>query len=196
MKKETLTLQNVKNDLRRVAQYNISNAEEWRLSYIIPITLLAVSLGVLLERIWVGLIIILFALPHVYFYVVEIKGYKKKKRALVSAMDRGDVSVSVETLSHIAEETIYEPHSHGRKNHSTKTATFFHFMSGGSWRLPRVLEHYAWSKDFRLSRKGLKNTSVQGDEFFRISLQGYLDVAYIYPCKFFELGSDFEQEKQ
>ena len=31
------------------------------------------------------------------------------------------------------------------------------------------------------------NISLQGDEFFYISLQGYYNVAYIYPCKLFEL---------
>ena len=50
-----------------------------------------------------------------------------------------------------------------------------------------MFEHYVWSKDYCLSSKGLDNISLQGDEFFYISLRGYYNVAYIYPCKLFEL---------
>ena len=58
--------------------------------------------------------------------------------------------------------------------------------------MPDVLKHYDWSKEYNLSSEGLKNISVEGNEFFYVSLQGHPDVAYVYPCKFFELDKGLE----
>ena len=187
MKKEAITLYYVKNDLEKIAYSTISNAGDWRFSYIIPFTLLAILIGVFLGSIVVGVLIFSVAAYHIVQYCIAVREYKAQKKALQSTLDRGDVSVSVKTLSHIKAETIYEPHAVGKHRNSTKTAIFFHFYSGGSWRVPDVFEHYVWSKDYCLSSKGLDNISLQGDEFFYISLQGYYNVAYIYPCKLFEL---------
>lgn len=194
MTKETLTLSNIVNDLRSIAFFNLSNVEEWRFSYIIPITLLAVIIGIILKSIWVGLLIFSAAAYHIVCYVMEYKSYKAKKKAIADILDRGDISICIEKLSHIAEETIYEPRTHGRHSHVTKTITVFYFMSGGSWRLPNVRKYYEWSKDYFISSKGLENISISGDEFFRVSLRGYYDIAYIYPCKFFVLGSDLNSK--
>ena len=192
MKKEALTLANITKDLRQIAFLNRSNAEEWRFTYIIPITLIAVIIGIILDSILVGLLIFSVAAYHIVCYVREYKVHKEKVRAIEAVIERGDISISVEKLSHIAEETIYEPHTHGKHSHATKTVTFFYFMSGGSWRVPDVGRHYEWSKDYYISSKGLENISVNGDEFFYISLQGYYDIAYVYPCKFFVLDDDLK----
>jgi len=192
--KEMLTLQNITEDLRRIAFLNLSNVDEWRFSYIIPVTLLAVMIGVFLKNIWIGLLIFSVAAYHIVRYVMEYRIYKERKKAIAYVLDRGDISISVEKLSHIATETIYEPHTYKGHSHVTKTVTFFHFMSGGRWRVPSVGKHYTWSKDYHISLKGLENISINGEEFFYISLQGYHDIAYIYPRKFFLLGSDLNDK--
>ena len=195
MKKEKLTLTNVTKDLRDIAFFNISNVRPWRFSFIAPITMLAVMLGILLSSVWVGILIFLPAVYHIIRYVQEYRKHLIQKKALSDVLDRGEVSVSVKQLSHIAEETIYEPHSSGRYAHATKEVTFFYFEAGGHWRMPYTL-HYSWSKDYHLSPKGLENISLKGDEFFYVSLQGHYDIAYIYPCKFFELDSSLKNNNR
>jgi hypothetical protein len=64
----------------------------------------------------------------------------------------------------------------------------FYFEGGGSWRVPDVNRHYAWSEDYYMSPMGLINSSTEGEKFFFVCLQGYYDIAYIYPCDRFELG--------
>ena len=56
-----------------------------------------------------------------------------------------------------------------------------------------VEKHYSWSKDFYLSSKGLENISMKGDEFYFVSLQSHHDIAYIYPCKNFELDENLKK---
>ncbi len=192
MTKETLTLQNITDDLRRVAFFGLSNVQEWRFFSIISVTLLAVMLGIFLKSVWIGIAIFSVAAYHIVRYVMEYRKYRERKKAIANVLDRGDISVSVEKLSHVAMETIYEPHGHGKHRHTTKEVTFFYFLSGGRWRIPNVDKHYVWSKDYYISSKGLENASVGGDEYFYISLQGYHDIAYVYPCKFFVLGSDLK----
>lgn len=193
MTKDKITLDAIRQDLKKIVLWQMSNKEEWRLSRIIPITLLAITLGLLLERVWVGVLVFLFATPHIIRYVIECKEYKAKKKAVLALIERGDVSISVERLSHIATETIYEPHSGRKSIHSTKTVKMYYFDGGAQWRLPVFDKHYEWSRELHLSTKGLFNTSVGGEEFFFVSLQGHYDVAYIYPCDLFELDSSLIQ---
>lgn len=193
MKKETLRIENIKKDLSQVLWRQISNKEEWRLSYITPITALAILLGFLLRSVWIGILVFSCSLYHIYYYVIELKEHRKNKRALTEILDRGDVSISVEKLSHISEEIIYEPHAGRRGSHSmTKIVTVYHFEACTSWRVPNLFKHYSWSKEFYLSPKGLENISLVGDEFFYICVKGNRDVAYIYPCKLFELDESLQ----
>ena len=193
MTKEKLTINNMKQDLSTVLNEQISNKSDWRLSYIMPFTLLAILLGVLLKSIFVGFLIFSLSGYHIYYFVIETKDFRKKKNMLLAVLDRGDVSVSTEILSHISNETIYEPHTCGKHTHSTKVITVFYFEGGASWRVPRVSRHYRWSREHNISSSGLKNISVKGNEFFLVSLQGNYQIAYIYPCKLFELAADLKQ---
>lgn len=186
MKKETLTPQNIAQDLKKVSVFYRGVGAEKRLAFIMPATTLAVVLGVLLQSVWIALVILAFAAYHTVRYVQEYKTHKAKTRALDDALQRNEISVCEEILSHIATETVYEPHTGRRHSHATKTVTVFHFRGGRSWRVPDVSRHYAWSKDLYLSPAGLFNTSVEGDVFYFISLQDHGEIAYIYNQKFFD----------
>ena len=189
MKKEKLTLEAIKQDLMKTVGFQLSNKTAWRFSYIVPITLLAVMVGVLLKNVIVGLLIFSIAAYHIVRYVIEYRAYSQKKNAVILMIEREEISISNEILSHIATETIYEPHRVGRRALATKTITVYYFNGGSSWRLPSVDKHYDWSKDFYISSKGLENISISGDEFYFVSLQTNNEVAYIYPCKNFELDA-------
>ena len=193
MERERLLQSNIIKDLNIIAKAQISAKSDWRLAYIWPCVALALFLPIYFSNltiIWIASIVLFgVAAYHVVRYIPERNDYVQKRNALVNAMNRADISVSVERLSHIAEETIYEPHRHGvgSRSHTdlTKRIKCFYFEGGKRWRVPVVNEHYAWSREFHLSTSGLDNISVQGNEFYFISLQGFPDIAYVYPCKYF-----------
>lgn len=185
--KEKLTLDNIKKDLMAVLKEQTSNTADRRLTYIIPITFIAIFLGVLLKSVFLGLLIFAFPAYQAYLFVIETRAYKEKKKTLLAAIEKGDISVSTEILSHIAEETIYEPHTSRRGHtHLTKQISVYYFEGGSSWRVPSLHTHYAWSRENYISAQGLLNTSVKGNAFFVIRLQGHYNIAYIYPFKTFE----------
>lgn len=208
MKKETLTLTNIKQDLRRIAYNGLYIAEDHRLMfYIAPSIAVALVLMLTTGRLWLGLLPLPFMAYHLLFYVTSVRAYLKQKKAIKSALDRSAVSVSIEKLCHISEEAVYQPHvKHSRVSrkmhfYSIEDVTVFHFESGAHWSTPRMHEthrsiterkHYEWSRELSLSKSGLENISLPGDEFFYITLQGYPEIAYIYPCKFFELGDELK----
>ena len=192
MKKEKITLEAIKQDLMKMVNFQLSNKNDWRFSYIVPITLLAVMAGVLLKNVIVGLLIFAVAAYHIVRYVIEYREHKKSKLAIISLVERGEISILNEVFSHIANETIYEPHRVGRRARATKVITVYYFNSGSSWRVPNVDKHYAWSKEFYISSKGLENISISGDEFYIVSLQSHHEIAYIYPCKNFELDANLK----
>ena len=196
MQKEMLTMQGIKQDLGRIVRFHISNKSDWRATYIVPCTLGAIIVGVLLKNIWIALLIFSVAAYHIVHYVREYREYRAQKNAIKGALERGDVSISVARLSHIAREIIYEPHLAGRHMHKTKEVTFYYFEGGARWREPCFGTHYAWSRELSLTSKGLDNISVQGDEFFYVSLQGYADIVYVYPCKLFALDETLKQKNK
>lgn len=196
MKKETLSLHHITQDLRIVTSYQLYNTADWRLSFIIPIAIFAVFFGVILKNIWIALLIFSVSAYHIIRFVIETKQYVIKKKAITDVVDRADISISIERLDHIATETDYEPHAAGIKGKSNKVLKYYYFASGGRWRVPNVEKHYKWSKEYYISSRGLENVSLQGDEFYVVALQGYSDVSYIYPCKFFELDEKLNEKCQ
>ena len=189
MKKETITLSNIQEDLALVARLQISNEGDGRLVFIIPLTLVAILGGIFLKSIWLPLPLLAVAAYHAVRFVSEYRDYKANMQRITDGIQRGDVSISTERFSHAATETIIEPHQTLTKTKITSVATFFYFEAGRRWRVPKVDRHYKWSKEYYISTKGLENISLQGDEFFYVSLQGDLDIAYIYPCKNFVLDA-------
>ena len=187
MKKETLTMEAIKSDLIKIANYQVSNKADWRFSYIVPFTALAIFLGVFTKSVFIGMAVFCVAAYHIARFIIEYKAYKAKKAVILSIIERGEISITTETFSHIANDVIYEPHRVGRRAKSTKTITLYHFNGGSSWRAPLFAKHYEWSKEYYISPKGLENISIKGDEFYLVSLQAHHDIAYIYPCKNFEL---------
>lgn len=196
MKKEKITLGAIRQDLLMIANRQMAIQDDWRMAYIIPITLLAIALGILLKNILVGLLIFSVAAYHIVRYVMECKEYNANRKAVLSLAERGAFSIATEKLSHIAYETVYEPRvrSHRTGIEDLKTVTVYHFAGGSSWRVPNVYKHYSWSEEFYLSSKGLDNISLEGDEFIFVRLQNRPDIAYIYPCKLFELDASLKKE--
>jgi hypothetical protein len=187
MKKETITLSHMQEDLALVAKLQISNDSDGRLVFIIPLTLLAILGGIFLKSIWIPLPLLAVTAYHAVRFVSEYRDYKANMQRITDGIQRGDVSITTERFSHAATERIIEPHQTLTKTKITSIATFFYFEAGRRWRVPKVDKHYKWSKEYYVSTKGLENISLQGDEFFYVSLQGNFDIAYIYPCKNFAL---------
>ncbi len=207
MTKETLTLEGVSYDFKEIAKFNMSNVREWRLLYIIPLTLLAMIITFFLKKYYITAVIFLIIVYHIIRYILEYIKYRKKINIINQMAGREDICISLEKFTNISDGTIYEPHinfyTHLTLNtrrfifHALKPVNYFCFFSGRRWRIPdgrRFMpnycnEHYKWSKDFYISSEGLHNISLFGDEFYFVSLKGSDEISYIYPCKNFVLDS-------
>ncbi len=191
--KETLTLEAIKSDLVKIADCQVSNRADWRFSYIVPFTVIAIIMGILMKNVLIGIAIFGVAAYHIGRFIMEFKEYRAKKGAILSLIERGEVSISIQALSHIASEVIYEPHAGIRRTRATKSVTMYYFDGGASWRLPMIPRHYDWSRQSYLSPGGLANISLSGDQFYFVSLQEHHDISYIYPCKLFRLDEGLEK---
>ena len=205
MKKEKITLFAVKEDLMKNVRSMLLVRVEARLLYIIPFTLISLLLYPLTYNIYVCLAVFTLALYHIVRFMIEYVEIKKKKNAVLSVNLRGGLSVTTETLSHIAREEAHEPNIRpffggdiseiirGRSR-SSREITVFHFRGGPSWRVPsKIREHYSWSKELYTTSQGIENLSLMGDEFFFIKLQSDPSVSYIYPCKTFDLDEGMKK---
>ena len=192
MKKEKLTLEAIKQDLLTLVKFQLSIKSDWRFSYIIPLTLLAILLGLYLGF-FIPSLVFAFSAYHIIRYIIEFIEYKSKKAAIRALIEQSDISISNEILSHIAYKTVYEPHFVVNRIKRTKTITVYYFNGGSSWRVPDLHNHYSWSNEFYISSKGLENMSIAGDEFYFVSPQSNHDIVYIYPRKIFELDASLKK---
>ena len=198
-KRDIITLDNIKLDLSLVNHLNFENITRWRFAFSIPMTLLAILLGfaffIAFENIWIGVLLFLMPLYHIIQYLIACKKYILQKKAIYETMTRKDICISVEHLSHISKETIYEPYGFLR-GHATKEVSFLSFRSSIHWRLLRGGEFYKWSKEYCMNAYGIESTSISGDKFFLISLQLFQNITCVYPCKYFTLDENLKSEKQ
>ena len=189
MTKEKLTLNNIRSDILKAVKAQERANNEAREVYIIPSVIIAVLIILFTKGVWFSLPFIALAAFNTVKYIPERRRSADIKKKISSALDRGDVSISIEKLSHISKETVYEPHAGRRRARHTKEVTFLYFLSGTSWRVPALGKHYEWSSLLCMSSSGIINTSVKDNEFYFISLKGYPNAAYVYNTKLFELDS-------
>ena len=195
--KEPLTLDNIKHDLATVVKDQSSVTEARYSYYITPIAIIAVVLTFVFQLVWIGIAAFAVAAFLLVRYILATKLHWDHAKSIKACLDRGDIAISVETLSHITTETVDEP-SYTRKGRMRpyRVIVNYYFESGASWRVPKVDKHYEWSKEYAFSTAGLDNISVPGNEFYLISLQGHYDIAYIYPHKFFVLAQNLTAESK
>ena len=186
MQKEILKKENIREDLLKVIEERKDIEWEWRLCYIVPLISLALLICLVWGQPWLGLLTFLPAVYHIVRLILALRESSARKEEILIQLERGDLTISEEVLSHIAEENVYEPHRGFRRAHSTKMVHTYYFLSGASWRKCAAETHYAWSKLYSLSPAGLENTSVAGNVFYYVRLQSDGDIGYIYNKNFFE----------
>ena len=194
MKKDILTISAVKGDLIKLQKQKEGVMCEWRFSYIVPLTLLAVLLGFLLKSILIPALISIPIIYHLVRYILSKRAHNRAVRSVKGVRDRRDILISREVLTHAEEETVYEPHIVARarrvRNVSLREAYVLYFKSGLRWRIPTLPLHYDWSREYYTTTQGMMNIAVEGNEYYCISLREDPDVAYLYPLKFFELDEE------
>ena len=158
MEQETLTLANIAKDLNALKPDLNSRVEDRGLAAVGPLLFLIIVFGICLKVVWLTLVLTVISLVLIIDYIIRRRRSKHHEKPLDDSMSRDDISISVEVLSHVAPETIVEPHSYGGHSYYTKKVLVFHFASGIGWRVPDLISrHYAWSKTHYLSTRGLKN---------------------------------------
>lgn len=193
MQKEKLSLSNIAKDLKLSSNYPRNGKGEETGSYIPVLLILAFASWYYTRSVFLLIGILLIDGYLTLRYVMGNRDYWRKKKEIKDGITRGEIAISVEQFSHMARDSVYEPHRHGRNTHYTKEVRCVYFLSGGSWRVPSVVKHYRWSREYFLSSQGMENISLVGDEFYYVSLKGYPEIAYIYPCKFFELDESLKE---
>ena len=185
MEKDKITISAVKEDLLKQERFKMAERTRYRLCAIIPFLLF--SSVVIYNATVLGAILFTVSAYQIIRLLIEYLKYCSHKKAIRFVMMREDVSISTEVFSHHADETVFEPHFVGTRLNLMKTVRKFYFKSGAEWREPLGYTHYEWSENYYRSPKGLENLSVSGDEFYYIHLQRNVDIAYVYPCKSFEI---------
>ena len=186
MTKEILTDDIIRQDILVHEVKKANTNDKKTLVWIGPITAAALVAGYLVS--WVlGVLIALLAIIPVVMY---FKQEKEDVQILEQVTHGGEFTVCTDVLSHIGQETVYEPHVHTNigssyKTHYTKTVKVY-FFHNAKWRVPETDTLYAWSKEMYISPQGLDNTSLRGDEFYLVTRLGEAEVAYAYNKKFFE----------
>lgn len=201
MKKETVSLDGIKEDLFGIAS---AYQEKVRKSYSCfegPFALSAILFAILSRYIprlglpCMGACLVAVLVCAVIF-IPKLLRWRRVKQAVRRVRGRGELLITVERLERIRTETVYEPHR-DRWSYAVSEASFYYFASGKRWRricpkhctvwrrLP--VPYYRWSRELPLSPMGLDNISLEGDEFLYVCLRDEPRVACIYPMKFFEL---------
>ncbi len=195
MTKEKITLKNVKADLLQYAKFYLKIKLEWRLLYLFPFVLIALPI-LLFVNVWIGLIPLLPALYHIAQLAYAVWEYKGRRAVIEAVSGRDGLAINTETVSHLARETVYEPHRNKNRVKRTREAHVLYFSGSCSWRIPTSEEKlYAWSKELWSTPEGISNRAVKGVEYLYIAVQGHPDLSFIYPLSFFSPDVSLQKPK-
>lgn len=188
MKKEKITLDNIKEDLEFFADLNMSKKAGVYVALLILAFILAFIAGMIVRSFLTGLLVMVIASIYPTVRLILEKSKRKKMQNTVrSVSTRKDISISVEELSHVSEETASAPSWTG-SHRRVKLNYVWHFTSGAEWVKPVYLSgFFLWSKEYSLGESGFITTSVAGNKFYYVSFQSDPDINFIYPCKFLSL---------
>ena len=193
-KKETVTFENIKADLNKIADIDFENIKDWRLPPVYGLTVASLLLGIAsyitFNNIWAGVISFLLPAYHIVRFLISYKEYKIRKKAILAASKREDICISLECLSHVSNEVIYEPHWVFRRMRAMKEVDFLNFRSLKRWRARKFETLYEWSEDHYMSGATVEKISLPDDELFYVSLQGFDEISCVYPCKFFVMDKN------
>ena len=183
VQKEKLTRDKIISDLLLSEVNSSSMKNKVHYVYIIPIALLAIGAAVVTGIVYIALFILIIPIYHVFLLYRFYTESKSRRMRIINA----DISIKTDVLERITTEQIYvSKYAFGNTRHNIKTVTYFHF-SMRKWKVPDVITHYDWSENYYLSQEGLRNTSVEGNEFYLVSIRDEYEVGYAYNKKFFEL---------
>ena len=191
MTKETLTDEAIRYDVLGNEVKKAKTNDYKSLVWVAPIMVAALAVGYFVH-VLLGLLIGLGAIVPIYFY---FKQNKADAGVIFQVEHDCEFVVEIDTLSHIDQETVYEPHVHhntlsaGSDMHYTKTVTVLKFYNA-QWRVPETEKLYAWSKEMYISPQGLQNTALRGDKFYVVRRKGEAEVAFAYNMKFFTYRGD------
>ena len=186
MTKEILTDEAIRQDVLGNEVKKAKANDKKTLIWVAPIAVAAIAVGINIHVI-LGVLIGLVAIVPIYLY---FKQNKADSDVVFEVEHDCEFVVEIDTLSHIDQQTVYEPHSHynslgGSKTHLTKSVPVLVFHNA-QWRVPETEKLYAWSKEMYISPEGLQNTALRGDKFYIVRRFGNAEVAYAYNTKFFD----------
>lgn len=188
MDKDIITIEAIREDLYRIVKWQSSIICEWRLSLIGGFSVIAILLGLIFRSLWVGIAVFSVVAYQIVRFILAYKEILAKKKAVRNISKRADISISTRPLSHIAQTVIHEPQLGYRGHVNTyKEVTMYYFDGSFSWRSPGFGRYYNWSENHTVL------VVSDGDVCYCVSLQGYHDVAYIYPCKHFDLDGSLKE---
>ncbi len=188
MKKETLTSKNIEQDIIAFKKKQIKTG----FSYVELLTAaLCASVPLIICAFkfihWiVGLASLLLPVIAVAVLLPRMRAEKLYKTTVIC----GEYTVIKDTLVNVDKETVVEPNRRRsiyrarRHNHLYIDDVEFLYFSSRKWRIP--YRCYEWSSLYNMSREGISNTSIIGDEFYLVILNNTHEICVAYNAKFFE----------
>jgi len=187
MKKEIFTIDNVKEDLKKVVSDRSFHRADSRVAWILlSLALAAVFIFFLKKLMWLCIPCFLLCLYHIIFVIKEAIEDNAARKEIDAAIEMADFSVSISKFSHVVYENKSRSRSRSAIRRTQLPEMYFCFAGGRRWRVPEVMKHYAWSPFHSSNTKLLVDTSIAGDEFYFITLKSDPDIGYIYKTRHFQ----------
>jgi len=179
MKKETITTEQIKQDILR----GFKTPKEMSESQHVKWTVIALITGILLlvieyfyPSVMIGFLVCVIVMVPLVLAGSAISAWCRKKR-----FSMNDYEITTEKLAYKNEE-----HFHARKTRRTMRVIDnynLYFACGKEWRIPD--KNYLWSMDYQLSDRYIYDNAHRDDMFIVVANKKTGQIAVAYPTKFF-----------
>ena len=182
-RKQTLTDDNVKTDIRNILKYpaNISHEEHLSFRKRDSVLLIVLFVALLVFHNYYELVL---ALEVVAIMIYLAVGYLRKLYSIKN-VSLDDYEIKEEDVSHIKKEVYLTSKRISKPKKVREVCVYImHFQNGKTWNMPR--DNYTWSGECPMSDRTIYELTQIGDIFLSVTKKDTGEVIMAYPTTFFE----------
>lgn len=191
MRKQILTDKDIEKDIVAYRSYRETYTATAKLSaarHLLRLLVISVAIIVAAFKFihWaLGIACLALPIILVIVFIPIIRAENKSKSTVTS----DEFTVIKETLVNVGKETVVDKKrtsyiGRRRQRYAHLNEADFLYFSSRKWRVPPKC--YTWSEEFRMSRDGIVNTAVIGNEFYLVICNKTQEILVAYNTKIFE----------
>jgi hypothetical protein len=182
---ERVELTEIAKDLCKAIGWRKKTEVSWRIWLIADISLCAMIFS--LSALWWIALVLLVPIAYLLVRILTVcVKYGRLTRLITGERAQENITVSREMFSHMTDERVFYPHFYRHSFGLYINVSAMCFRSGQLFVIPRIKEHYSWSR-YAMGERGLDDLTFGENGYYLVTLNADRNIRYAYNARLFSV---------